>query len=39
MKEISDHLKEKKDILYNTYTTIKRDIHSRKQNHKMVILS
>lgn len=39
MKEIADHLKDKRDILLQTYTTIKRDIHTRKQMHKMNILS
>eukprot|EP00347_Sterkiella_histriomuscorum_P021640 403333276 len=38
-QEIKDHIFEKKNILYVTYTTLKRDIHTRKQTHKMTILA
>ena len=37
--ENRDHVLEKKNILYTTFTTLKRDIHTRKQVHKMTILS
>lgn len=35
IKEVRDHLMEKKEILVITYTTLRRDIHTRKQMHKM----
>ncbi|CDW79154.1 rab gtpase-activating protein 1-isoform 10-like isoform x1 [Stylonychia lemnae] len=38
-QEVKDHILEKKNILYGTYTTLKRDIHTRKQMHKMTILA
>ncbi len=37
--EARDHVLEKKNILYTTFTTLKRDIHTRKQMHKMNILA
>jgi len=30
MREVHDHLLEKRNILYTTYLTLKKDIHSRK---------
>ena len=39
VSEMRDIMLEKKQILYNTYTTLKRDIHTRKQMHKMTIVS
>lgn len=30
VSEVREHLREKADILCNTYTTLKKDIHTRK---------
>ena len=37
--EVRDHLLEKRKILHTTYATLKRDIHTRKQTHKMTMVS
>ena len=39
MSEVREHMREKRQILYTTYTTLKREIHTKKQVHKMTILS
>lgn len=36
---VRDTILEKKQILESTYATLKRDVHSRKQNHKMSLVS
>ena len=37
--EARDHINEKRKIMHATHATLKRDIHTRKQNHKMNIVS
>jgi hypothetical protein len=37
--EVRDHMIEKRNIMHTTYATLKRDIHTRKQQHKMSMVS
>ena len=37
--EVRDHMAEKRNIMHTTYATLKRDIHTRKQQHKMSMVS
>jgi len=37
--EVREHAWEKRKVLMETHQTLKRDIYTRKQNHKMSMMS
>ena len=39
ISEVRDYANEKKRILTEAHLTLKRDIYSRKQNHKISVMS